>query len=203
MGRQKSNSTAPSREIRIVEAAIRVYAKLGAGQAGFSDIAKEARVPRPLVNYYFPTTHALQEAVVEVVLDSLKSAALVGLEKKWKDPLEAIVAFVDAYFDWAKKNRDLFSIWLYFYYLASFDPHFRKLNDRIRETGRDRIAALLYRAVEERRLRLPKAATAPSLALAIQSALTGGFVMAFTEGEASPAQTAEAVRRTIRALLAV
>jgi hypothetical protein len=135
------------------------------------------------------------------VLESLKADLLAGLERDWKSPIEAIYQMVDSYFGWAEKNRSLYSIWLYFYYLSSFRDEFRGLNDSIRETGRERISALIYRAIEEKRLSLGRGTQVADLALAVQTALTGGFVMAYTEDSSRVRKISVALKRTLKSLL--
>lgn len=49
---------------RIVRAAARLYHKLGIENVAFGDVARAARVSRPLVYFYFPTPRALLMAAV-------------------------------------------------------------------------------------------------------------------------------------------
>lgn len=201
--RRKSpaNSRDPGdRQRRILQAAIRFYSHHGVAETRFSRIAELAGVPRPLVNYYYPTPEALQAAIVGFVLERLKEAALSGIQAKWKSPTAALVGYAESFFNWAEKNRDLVSIWIYFYHLASYNSQFESLNDAIRATGRERIESLLYRGIEAGEFTVPKGFTVSGLALVIQGLLTGNVILVFSESQLKPARVA---RQTSDAILAL
>lgn len=197
----KQASKPLARQRKILDAAILAYARSGVAQASFTQVAELAGVPRPLVNYYFPTSEALQEAVIGAVLERLKEAALFGIQENWDDPVRALVGYSESYFKWGVKNRDLVTIWIYFYYLASYSQSFRAMSDSSRQTGRERIASLIYRGVETGAFVVPKGLSVPVLALNVQGLLTGNFVMAFSESSLDPLQIARQTSAAVLALL--
>src|SRR5262245_59847542 len=139
-----------SRKEAIVKAAIECFAKNGVAQTTMSQIAEKAKVDQPLIYYHFPTSQALHVEVFQFALESLKEESLKALEsKKQMFSLEALLRYARAPFVWAKKEPELTSIWMYFYYLASFDPTFRDMNQKIRQMGRERILVILYQGLEK------------------------------------------------------
>jgi AcrR family transcriptional regulator len=173
----------PQVKDRIVQAAIRCYLRQGIGATRSVDIAREAKIAPPLFSYYYPTNDALFADVVQQALSSLRDASVAGIEKAGSDVLGALQGYVDAPFDWARKNPELYTIWLFFYYQASFSEVFERISQEIRQGGRDRISFLLYRGLEQGVFSLPPSLSVGDAALAIQSILTGAFVIAGTEGK--------------------
>src|SRR5690349_16643190 len=96
------------------------------------------------------------------------------------------------------------SIWLYFYYLASFNPRFRSLNDTIRKAGRERIASLLLHGAHEGAFRIPsEPAKLRKLCEQIQGLITGNTVMVATESGLHAKKMAEQTASEILKLLQV
>lgn len=179
---RKSKIDASTKD-KIVQAAIRCYIEQGVAQTRLNDIAKAAKLAPPHLHYYFKDPADLQRAVILEVLKSLKDASLAGA-KETATFREEFESYVRAPFLWAKENPGLATIWLYFYHLCSFDPEMRKLNDQIRETGRERILLFIFKGVREGVFKpREKHLTIEDLALSIQGLITGNSVIAFSEGK--------------------
>jgi AcrR family transcriptional regulator len=166
---------------QICEAALACYAEYGATRATLAEIAKRAKVPPPLIHYHFPTPTSLFQGVLDLILADLRSAVTAPLTQKTSSPAALLEDYITSYFGWIRRKPDLFAVWLHFYYVAAVDPRFRELNTRIRLTGRERIASILYRGLETKKFRLPRGVDVPAAALEIQSYITGGCIMAVTE----------------------
>lgn len=186
------------RKARIVQAAIDCFVASGVAETTMSQVAQRAKVDQPLIHYYFPSREALYQEVFRVVLESLKAASLEPFGKTANDPVKALVAYVRAPFEWALKEPGLFSIWMYFYYLASFQPLFARLNAEIRQTGRERIAVLIYDAMERGKLRPPPGQTVRDAALVVQGLITGNVTLFSTEG---PTRDRAVIDATVAAVL--
>src|ERR671921_2625438 len=82
------------RRVRLLDAAGRVFARLGYEAASVEDIAFEAGVGKPTVYRYFAGKEALFEAVFERALDELEGRLDGVLERDGAFPeiLDALVA---------------------------------------------------------------------------------------------------------------
>jgi len=166
---------------RILESAIQCFIEGGIAHTRMIDVAKKAGVNQPLVSYYFPTLDSLYVEVIQFVLKKVHDEVLENITPKSDRPVQILTHYIEAHFAWAQENSGYFSIGLYFYYLASFHQTFQELNDRIRQTGRDRIAAILYRGIEAKTFWVPAGMRVDQLALIIQGLITGNVILAATE----------------------
>jgi AcrR family transcriptional regulator len=173
--------TNQGRRAKIIEAALKCFVKTGIGNTRIKDIALEAGVDQPLIHYYFPTIESLYKDIVEVVLNHLKEHTLEAITKTINNPTKTLAGYINAPFSWAEKNPGYFSIWMYFYYLASFNPFFTQVSAVIRENGRDRISVILYRGIESGQFKLQKGITVRDLSINIQGLITGNTIMAGSE----------------------
>jgi AcrR family transcriptional regulator len=186
-----------SRKDKIVKAAIKCFVSFGVAETTMSQVAHLAKVDQPLIHYYFPSTEILYQDVFKVVLESLREASLEPLAATAQDPVKSLAAYIRAPFLWAAREPGLFSIWMYFYYLASFNPTFYKLNFQIRHTGRERIAAILYSGIEEKVFHVPARNTVREMALIIQGLITGNAILFGTEGN----QDKKIIDATVKSIL--
>lgn len=181
----------------IVEAACAHFIAEGFGGARILDIAKRAGVSHPLLRYYFPTFESLSQAVVESVVESLRERSLEYIQRS-EDPRRRLLDYVAAPFDWGIANPGYLSIWLYFYYQASFAPGTRAQNTTIRSGGRARMEELIRHGVSTGAFRL-STKRIPEAALEIQTLITGGVAMAFNENGSSPKRFRELIQRLVLA----
>lgn len=179
---RKSRPSKVDKKALIVNTAISCFIKNGVAQTRMAEIAQEAKIDHPLIHYYFAEMDELYLEVINVVLNSLKQISVEPASMHAHDPKRALLVYVRSYFTWTKKNPGLFSIWNYFYYLATYNPKFSELNRMIRETGRNRIATFIYQGIEAGHFKLPKNRTVSQTALVIQGLITGNTIMAYTEG---------------------
>jgi len=169
------------RRAKILEAALKCFVKTGVGNTRVKDIAIEAGVDQPLIHYYFPTIESLYKDIIEIVLNHLKEHTLEAITKNISNPTKTLSSYIHAPFSWAEKNPGYFSIWMYFYYLASFNPFFTQVSTVIRENGRDRISVILYRGIESGHFKLQKGMNVKDLSINIQGLITGNTIMAGSE----------------------
>lgn len=166
---------------RIIEAAVACFIEKGVAQTKISEIAAKAKVHQPLIGYHFPTIEDLHKDVILFVLEGLKKTSTDAISSNESSPKNALEAYIRAPFVWMKKNPGHFSLWMYFYYLATRSSVFRDLNNEIRRIGRERIEKLLYRGIEAQLFHLQPGRSVSSTAAAIQGAMTGNSIMAGTE----------------------
>jgi len=108
---------------------------------------------------------------------------------------------VNSYFEWSQKNKSLAMVWIYFYHLSCYNPRFSTMNKTIREIGRDRIALLLYKGIEQKKIKLKKDLTVPDLAIAIQGIITGHGILALSEQGGDSQKMAKNAISIIKSLL--
>jgi AcrR family transcriptional regulator len=171
---------AKTREL-ISRTALRSFMALGPAKTSLVEIARRAKLPVSLVHYYFPSAQALFHEIVGAILVEFREDVLLAVDTHLDDPKRAMADYIRAHFTTARKDPERFSVWIYFYYEASFDPTIRQLNTQIRDQGRERIEALIFKGMARGAFKLPQNANVKILALEIQSMINGAWLMPFTE----------------------
>jgi TetR/AcrR family transcriptional regulator len=88
----------------ILQAATREFADHGIAGARTEEIAREARVNKALLYYYFKDKETLHGAVLDRAFSGLKTTAFQVLDSDLP-PREKIMAYVGAYFDFIASNQ--------------------------------------------------------------------------------------------------
>ena len=88
----------------ILQAAAREFAELGIAGARTDAIAREARVNKALLYYYFKDKETLYGAVLDNAFSGMKSRVFRALDSD-SPPREKILAYVGAYFDFIASNQ--------------------------------------------------------------------------------------------------
>ena len=88
----------------ILQAAAREFAELGIAGARIDAIAREARVNKALLYYYFTDKETLYGAVLDNAFSGMKSTVFQVLDSDLP-PREKIMAYVGAYFDFIASNH--------------------------------------------------------------------------------------------------
>jgi AcrR family transcriptional regulator len=170
-----------SRRALIIAASVDIFMENGAAFTKLSEVAKRAKVPAPLIHYYFKDIEDLHYETILMAYENLKASALKTLALYKDDSLLFMKEYIKGLILWPILNPGYFSIWLYFYYMASYSEKFRALDTQIRTTGRDRIALMIYEGMERGTFHLLPGASAHDIAHEVQAILTGQFVLYSTE----------------------
>jgi TetR/AcrR family transcriptional regulator len=88
----------------ILEAAAQEFAEYGIAGARTDAIAREARVNKALLYYYFKDKKTLYGAVLDHVFSGLKDSVFRALDGD-RPPREKMMAYVGAYFDFIASNQ--------------------------------------------------------------------------------------------------
>lgn len=88
----------------ILRAAAREFAEHGIAGARTDSIAREARVNKALLYYYFHDKEALYSAVLDETFAGLKNTVFQALDSNLP-PREKILAYAGAYFDFLASNQ--------------------------------------------------------------------------------------------------
>ena len=90
-------------------------------------------------------------------------------------------AYTLALFKWAEKNKHKIKLWMYFYYIATINPRFKKFNTEIRKIGRQRIVDLIKQGVEKKVLPELSLTQIHHHSFTIQGLITGNIFMCLSE----------------------
>lgn len=165
---------------KILKVAAKIIADGGAHTLRMTDIAREAKIPVPLLSYHYPTQDALYLELIQGALEQLKVYSIQALEKYPNDPLKALKGYIRAPMEVASKDAVFRSIWMYFYHLSASSKKFEETNAVIRVVGRERILGLVS-LIHEKHGNKKHQMNLLETAYAIQGIMTGYVIMAATE----------------------
>ncbi len=169
------------RKEKLIEAAFKLMQSHGVSGLRLADIAKQAKVPAPLIHYYFQDLDDLHYEVIlklhyEILDDNIREA-----EKNREDPLRWFQEYLYGPLLWANQNPQKMAIWLYFYHLAARSERFERLNTEMSVRGRERIALILYEGVEKKVFKIPEGMNVQDTAKMIQSMIVGITITSASE----------------------
>jgi len=128
---------------KIINAAIKCFAKNGIEQTKLIDIAETAKIKHNLILYHFQNFEQLCRAAVEQVVHSFfKETQKISLEKQ-KNAKEHLLEFITGHFQLAQIHPAAFSLWLHFYYKASNDDHYKQLFKTISVSSTEKLKSIL------------------------------------------------------------
>lgn len=164
-------------QVRIAEAAVRLYAKQGVHATTYDDIARETEVSRPLVIKYFPTYEDLFGFVAHYLRAKFQIIA-VNRIKKASSPEGQLANYIDAMFEAVEKFPKDSRVWLYFYYQCALDKNYKRINTEMVEIGHRRIQIMIEEGVKQG---VFHTASPVMTARAIQVQITGTLVSYLSE----------------------
>jgi AcrR family transcriptional regulator len=167
---------------KIIEGAIQCFVKKGVAQTTLKEIARTAGVDQPLIHYYFKSLDELYSEVIKSVRVSLAEESVDILEGE-TSPLTQLQRYIEGTLGWGRRNPGLYSIWIYFYYLATYDPAFSELNSAIRKMGRDRVELIVHRGIQQGVFHVREGMDAHQLTISVHTFLTGSLVIGGTAGK--------------------
>lgn len=169
---------------KIVHSAVQALLETNIYSLRFSQIAKIAKVPQPLIDYHFSNMDSLLMAMVFLQLGKLKKLSMEAIEKNTHAPRAALEAYIRTPFALSEKDIGFRAVWSSFYHLAVVNRNFAELNRQVRETGNERIQMLIQNIIvrESRKTSSPNNLTL-HLANTIQGLITGcGFIASSESG---------------------
>ena len=187
-------------QIRIAEAAIRLYAKEGAQATIFESIAQAAKVSRALILRYFPTYQSLMMFMAKYIRAQLQELAVQRLTAA-DGPKAQLEAYIDATFEWIEVYPHHVKVWLYFYYLCSLDKKTRDLNTELVDIGHKRIQKMIE---EGQKAGVFPKGNATASAKAVQTLITGSLLSCLSENRKEDLQKIrKGTQRACRACLSI
>ena len=174
-------SKPPSTREFLLDTAARALMEHGIHGLRYSQIAKMAEVPQPLMGYHFPTLESLMIELVQRQIIKLREVSTRATENYPQEPKRALEAYIRAPFELAAKDQEFRTIWMAFYHLSTFNNEFSEINRQVRNFGRERIRTLVTMTLAFEH-RLPeKIKELEKLTLTVQGIITGLAIMAGTE----------------------
>lgn len=192
-----------STQFKLLEAAIKCFAKKGIEHTKIIEISKAAGVSHSLLLYHFPTYEKLCLEVIHYILGGLKNQTIEAVSKTTHNPLKALEDYVQTPFKWARQEPDHFSLWMYFYYKASNESTFRSLNSDIRLVGRERIRHLILELIVIGIIPHHDTKAVFEATILIQGIITGNTILAFTENGLDSEIMAKLTYKEIKRILKI
>ncbi len=97
------------RRKQIIDTAIKIIARDGYHQATLASVAKEAGFSKGVIFYYFKNKDELTTQINEILLEELKDYTRRCV-KEGASQTDNLKAYVEAYLDFIRENRDKFTI---------------------------------------------------------------------------------------------
>ncbi len=173
------------RKIEIIKSAIKIIAQKGIEATSFESIGKPIKMSKTHVAYHFKNKEDIIFKAIEYIINQGQTLTAQKVLKAAPNTEAQIAAILDSAFEWALKNPDAMGVYLLFFYYSRIHENYRVLQEKIRDTGLDRLDAILKGH--------PKLSSDDStesrkkLASAIQSLIAGSLMYLFTtEKKPSP-----------------
>ncbi len=170
-----------NKKTKIIKAALEIMCESGATLLKLNEVAHKAKVPPPLIHYYYKNIEDLYFDVILLTLESLKEYSLKNILTDTTDSIKNMRNYIEGPFFWAKEKPGYGSIWLYFYYLSHFSMKFKMLNTQIRTMGRERISLMIFQGIQNKQFKIDPSQNVFELAEEIQALITGQATIYATE----------------------
>ena len=158
--------------LKIVSAAIHLFAKKGFSQTSFQEIADRCKITQPAIFVHFKNKSALLNAVRKQVSAS-NHEFTDGRILVTDDALTALIKHCQSNIEWAIKNPQEAQIIFLTYYYAFFDPEFSAVFPSVIGLGTERI--LKYVLAGQRERKFHSKLDAETLSILIHEYLVGIF----------------------------
>lgn len=165
--------------MRIVQAAITSYARLGIEKTTYASLARTCGISRPLIHHYFPDLESLFLLVAKYVRSTLLKMASEGIQAGGTDPCKMMLGYVHGCFEWVRLYPDQGKFWMLYFYECGRGKTARETNTELVERGHARIRALIESGAQICGWRFQDSEKAAKV---VQLILTGAITSAITEG---------------------
>ncbi len=132
----------------ILEAAIKIYSELGIEYVSYEDIARKAKVTRPLVNHHFPDKRQLFELAIKYIRTQFQQLAVNAIQKE-KSAMDQLKAYVISTVQWTRTSPAHAKTWVFFFYLSISDKELRTMHKQLTTMGMERLRVLLQMVAKE------------------------------------------------------
>lgn len=158
----------------------------------FSQIAKIAEVPQPLLDYHFPSMEALLMEMSLFQIEKLKLLSLEAIQANANKPRKMLEAYIRAPFELSLKDKGFSVTWSAFYHLANSNKEFADFNAGVIKLGQERIGAMITAIVQaEKRKNAGKSNLVHDLAFCIQGNMSGYCALAASQSKGDLTESAD------------
>lgn len=141
---------AQKRRDQIIDAAIDFLSENDLGSFTFDSVGKRVGMSRSLVAHYFPVKEDILQCVVEKVMNQglgLTEERQVSQPSDWKSQIQTQIIGVFSWIDQCPKYRQIL---LMLFYLASVQNKYRKIHERVKQEGIQRLSQTLESVVSDK-----------------------------------------------------
>ncbi|MGZ3774026.1 MAG: TetR/AcrR family transcriptional regulator [Bdellovibrio sp.] len=127
---------------KIIESAMECIADLGLEATTFQAIADKAKISQPLVAYHLKK----RENIFIEAFTHLLDTSLVATESSLAEalsPKDKLINYIMVSLQVFRSHAAIPKMYIAFYYLSSFDPTYRKMNDKLKQEATQRILNIL------------------------------------------------------------
>lgn len=164
-------------KLAILESAIKIYSELGIEYVSYEDIARKAKVTRPLVNHHFPSKRQLFELAIKYIRSQFQQLAVTAIQQEIS-PTEQFRAYIRATIYWPRTFPSHAKTWVFFFYLSISDKELRVMHKDLTKIGMERLIVLLQMVSKEKGYSITNLAEKAKI---IQRNITGALIELATE----------------------
>jgi AcrR family transcriptional regulator len=168
----RSLSKGDQKRVKILNAAIRMYASLSVEDFATEKVARLAKISRPLLQHYYPNKKELFRTAMKLVRAQFQDLAIRHIQSG-KEPRERILRYIESTFEWYRISPTHAKSWILFFQACANDKDIKADHTRMTRMGQERIVEMLKNGFDKGDLVL-KAQT-------IQRLITGALIEIVTE----------------------
>jgi len=186
------------KKIEIVKSAIQIIGELGIEATSFESIGKPLGIRKAHVAYHFKNKTDIIEAAIRYIIAKGQEITIERVTQA-QGTKDRLAAMARATFEWTRSDPRQIAVYMLFGHYGTVDPKYQSLHTEIRQTGLNRISALLSQDPSiTQRLAAPEVM---ELATSIQAVITGEVVGLYTStASQSPTLVDAAEARCVRAI---
>ncbi len=169
----------------LIQAAIASLVETGVHGLRFSQIAKLAGVPQPLIDYHFPSMEGMLMEMIQHMVEKLKLRSIEAIQANSSKPRKAFEGYIRAPFILGAEERGFLAVFSAYYHLATIDKKFADINRGVRGLGHERHSACIVAILnaEKKSHLTSKHKLISDVATQIQGLTTGYVIVASSESE--------------------
>ncbi len=162
---------AVERKAQIIKATIECIARYGYNNFSMQDVARIADVSKGIIHYYFLNKEDLMMAVLDRVAGDIEGM-LASVSEKTGNPVDAIKMLVSICFGVVKEKREYYCINMDFWTQINQKEKVRQAIAKHYSTFRSAAAALIQAGIDSGDFKVPNAAHAASIIIAMVDGLS-------------------------------
>ncbi|MBC87053.1 MAG: hypothetical protein CL677_07715 [Bdellovibrionaceae bacterium] len=144
----KANSQGKRTKGKLIKVALRCFSEHGVHNVTLQMVAKESKIERSLVTYYFKDTVELFKGVWDFVYNKALEAT-IQKQKASKTAKEEILNYIQVSYEVFLSDKSIPKLYAQLFYLAAFHPEILNINTNVKRVAVTRIAKIIMRGQSE------------------------------------------------------